>query len=285
MYRGYILAIMLLVANVASAQSDGDQLTALINAYRATPGICQDAPTQPVAELKSQATLATVRVKPGTILSAALENAGYANSKADAISVSGATTLQAAFAIIRKAYCRTLLNTNYTDIGSSRDGGEWTVVLARPAQPLPSATFPVWQDAGAAILEGVNAARAAGHVCGDKSFPPAAPLRWNGNLGEAALEHSADMASKRYFSHTSKEGGAVGERARQAGYNWGRIGENIAFGQHTPQETLEGWLASPGHCANIMNADFTEMGAAYAVTTEQRTNVAYWTQTFGKPRK
>jgi len=285
MLKGYILAVLLLLATAASAQSDGDQLTALINAYRATPGICQDTPVESMQALTPQARLASVRFKPGLILSAALEDAGYANSKADAISVSGASTLKMAFEIIRKAYCRTLLNATYTDIGSSRDGADWTVVLARPAKPLPSLTFPLWQDAGAAILDGVNAARAAGQVCGDKSFAPAPPLRWNANLGNAALDHSSDMAGKRYFNHVDKDGGNVGDRARHAGYSWSRVAENIAFGSHTPQETVEGWLASPGHCANIMNSDFTEMGAAYAVTTELRTSAIYWTQTFGKPRR
>lgn len=285
MSKAYIPVVLLLVSSAAAAQSDADRLTAMVNAYRATPGLCQDEPAQSVAELKPQAALAEVHIKPGTILSAALENAGYANTKADAISINGAGTLQAAFSLIRKTYCRILLNASYTDIGVSRNGAEWTVVLARAAAPLPSASFPVWQDAGAAILESVNAARAVGQVCGGHAFPPAPPLRWNASLGNAALAHSGDMADKRYFSHASKDGGQVGERARQAGYSWMRIGENLAYGLNTPQETVDGWLASPGHCANIMNSDFTEMGAAYAVTADQRAGVVYWTQTFGTPRR
>lgn len=285
MSKAHIPIILLLVSSAAAAQSDADQLTAMVNAYRATPGLCQDEPTQSVAELKPQAALATVHLKPGTILSAALENAGYANTRADAISINSAGTLQAAFSLIRKTYCRILLNASYTDIGVSRNGAEWTMVLARAAAPLPSASFPAWQDAGAAILASVNVARAAGQVCGERAFPPAPPLRWSASLGDAALAHSGEMADKRYFSHTGTDGGKVGDRARQAGYSWTRIGENLAYGQNTPQETVDGWLASPGHCANIMNGDFTDMGAAYAVTADQRAGVAYWTQTFGKPRQ
>lgn len=285
MSKAYIPVVLLLVSSAAAAQSDADRLTAMINAYRATPGLCQDEPAQSVGELKTQAALAAVRVKPGTILSAALETAGYANTKADAISVKGAGSLQAAFSLIRKTYCRILLNASYTDIGVSRDGPEWTVVLARAATPLPSLSFPAWQDAGAAILDSVNAARALGQVCGDRAFPPAPPLRWNASLGNAALHHSGEMADQRHFSHTGKAGDQVGDRARQAGYSWTRIGENLAFGINTPQETVDGWLASPGHCANIMNSDFTEMGAAYAITTGPRAGVVYWTQTFGTPRR
>nr|WP_315252172.1 CAP domain-containing protein [uncultured Duganella sp.] len=269
----------------AAHAADADQLAAMINNMRAAPGLCAGAPARAVPPLTPQAALAAVRIKPGTILSAALERAGYANSKSDAISLSGVTTPQDAMTAIGAPFCRTLLSADYSDIGVSREGDEWNIVLAQPAAPLPSATFPAWQDAGKLILEGVNAARAAGQVCGGQAYPPAPPLRWNEQLGEAALAHSGDMAARRYFSHTAKDGSNVGERARRAGYNWTRIGENIAFGSYTPQEVLAGWLSSPGHCVNIMNSGFTEMGAAYAVTPEQRAGVIYWTQDFGKPRQ
>ena len=62
------------------------------------------------------------------------------------------------------------------------------------------------------------------------------------------------------------------------------MGENIAFGQHTPQQAVASWLDSPGHCANIMNARFTEMGAAYGIAAEKRSGIVYWTQVFGRPR-
>jgi uncharacterized protein YkwD len=262
-----MLFATVLAVCTAAAQPDGEQLTALINAYRAAPGSCQGAPAQPAPPLTPQPALAAVRIKPGTILSAALERDGYANTKADAISISGASTPQDAMAAIRQMFCGTLLSTTYTDIGSMRNGAEWTVVLARAADPLPSTTYPDWQDAGQEILREVNAARATARACGDQSFPPVGPLIWNAQLGAAALAHSSD----------------VGFRSRRAGYDWRRIGENIAFGAYMPQEAVAGWLSSPGHCANIMNAGFTEMGAAYAVTPDKQQGLTYWTQVFGKP--
>jgi uncharacterized protein YkwD len=280
-----LFATVLVTCTAAAAQPDGEHLTALINAYRAAPGSCQGAPAEPVPPLTPQPALAAVRLKPGTILSAALERAGYANTKADAISIAGAGTPQAAMTALQQLSCHTLLNTSYTDIGSSRNGNEWTVVLSRAADPLPSTTYPDWQDAGQEILREVNVARATARNCGEQSFPPVGPLTWNAQLGAAALEHSSDMASQRYFNHMGKDGSDVGIRSRRAGYNWSRIGENIAFGSYTPQETVAGWLSSPGHCANIMNAGFTEMGAAYAVTPEKQQGLTYWTQVFGKPRR
>jgi uncharacterized protein YkwD len=76
----------------------------------------------------------------------------------------------------------------------------------------------------------------------------------------------------------------VGERAHLAGYRWRRIGENIASGQGSPQAAVEGWLDSPGHCANTMHPGFTEMGAAYAINPASETGTVYWTQAFGAPR-
>ena len=61
----------------------------------------------------------------------------------------------------------------------------------------------------------------------------------------------------------------------------GHVGENIAAGQGEPADVVAGWLASPGHCANIMSPDFAEMGAAYALRPGS-TRAIWWTQTFGR---
>jgi uncharacterized protein YkwD len=267
-----------------AAAQDSGQLAALVNAYRAAPGACEGRTAQPAAPLTPEPALSAIRIGAGTIIESALERAGYAAEQAHAIFVTGANEAGTAMAALQKSSCATLLSLRYSAIGSYREGANWTVVLARPAPPLPSQTFPVWEDAGQLILDGVNAARAEPRTCGTQQFPPAPPLRWNPALGAAALAHSRDMAAQRYFSHTGKNGKMVDTRAQRAGYAWWRVGENIAFGQNSPQEALTAWLTSPGHCANIMNRDFTEMGAAYAVTAEHRPGVVYWTQVLGKPR-
>ncbi|NVM77966.1 uncharacterized protein YkwD [Duganella sp. SG902] len=143
---------------------------------------------------------------------------------------------------------------------------------------------PEGQEAGLSILDGVNQARASGYVCGGAAYPPAPPLRWNQQLAAAAQEHSADMASRGKLDHASSDGGTVRERSQRAGYYWTRIGENIAYGQWTPQEVLATWLASTAHCTNIMDREFTEMGAAASRTQDGRDGVIYWTQVLGRPR-
>ncbi|PNB70095.1 hypothetical protein C1X30_35220, partial [Pseudomonas sp. FW305-BF6] len=72
------------------------------------------------------------------------------------------------------------------------------------------------------------------------------------------------------------------DRARAAGYRGRQIGENIAAGQGSPSQAMSGWLASPGHCANLMNPMFTQVGAAYASDSRSNKGV-YWTMLFGAP--
>jgi uncharacterized protein YkwD len=276
---GLALCTMLLTSVPARAQ-DGDELISLINAYRAAPRACGGRQMGPVGPLAPNPALSRVHIAPGTDLRDALKSAGYPSARAEAISVSGPLNASSAMAAIQQSYCRTLLSSQYAAVGVARNGDDWSIVLARP---LVSPDLRNWQEAGKAILKLVNAARAKARTCGDRKFAAASPLAWNAVLGDAAFVHSRDMANQNYFSHEGKDGSQPGDRARRAGYKWRRIGENIATGQGSPQEVVAGWLSSPGHCVNIMNRDFTEMGAAYAVNSDSDTTI-YWTQVFGTPR-
>lgn len=123
------------------------------------------------------------------------------------------------------------------------------------------------------LLQLVNDVRKKGCHCGQQYMAPAPPLVWNERLEQVARAHSRDMADKKFFSHTGSGGAGSGERIRAAGYNWTVYGENIAEGFPTERQVVEGWLKSPGHCSNIMNPNFTEMGVARVGQ--------YWTQDFG----
>ncbi|MDB5948688.1 MAG: hypothetical protein JWR65_543 [Massilia sp.] len=259
-------------------------LADLINAYRAAPGSCEGRHAVPAPPLTPEPALARARVESGMFLEQALERAGYPVARAEAIYVAGPPDERAAMAAIERRYCRTLLSTQFSAVGAGRTGDSWLIVLAQPAPPSPVLQLPEWRQAGQAILGAVNAARSMPRSCGGQQFAPAPALAWNGALADAALAHSGDMATQRYFSHQGKDGRVVAERALHAGYRWRRIGENIASGQDAAEEAVAGWLSSPGHCANIMNRDFTEMGAAYAISTSRDIPRVYWTQVFGTPR-
>jgi len=131
----------------------------------------------------------------------------------------------------------------------------------------------------------VNAARAAGASCGSSgNFAATTPLAWNAPLTQAALVHSDDMASGNFFSHTGSDGSSAGDRATAAGYVWSTWGENIAAGQTTVREVMQGWMASPGHCANIMTPRFRDIGVACVSGTASNTFRTYWTMTLGASR-
>ena len=108
------------------------------------------------------------------------------------------------------------------------------------------------------------------------------PLTLNSKLGQAAQNHTNDMVSKSYFSHTSPSGGTMVSRVKATGYVYSTIGENIAAGSSTADATMTQWMNSPGHRANILNPKFRELGVGYAPSNDQYRY--YWTQVFGTAR-
>jgi len=134
----------------------------------------------------------------------------------------------------------------------------------------------------AEVLALVNAYRAAGASCGTEgTFPGAAPLAWNAPLTQSSLVHSDDMVAANYFSHTGSDGSNAGQRATAAGYVWQFLGENIAAGQPSVEVVMAGWMASPGHCANIMQERFRDIGVACVSGGASNTYRTYWTMTLG----
>ncbi|CAA6800142.1 MAG: Transporter [uncultured Sulfurovum sp.] len=145
------------------------------------------------------------------------------------------------------------------------------------------------------ILVAINEARNQKIDCNDGLgiVGPSQPLVWNTALAEAAYEHSRDLAMTDTFSHDGS-----GTEYDIAGYNRGRksffteriddhgytdydiVGENIGGGFSCLTDVIAGWLASPGHCANMMNDSFTEFGVGIVVETGTQYGV-YWTEEFG----
>ncbi|MFG1945071.1 CAP domain-containing protein [Nonomuraea sp. NPDC048826] len=101
------------------------------------------------------------------------------------------------------------------------------------------------------------------------------PLVHDAKLRKAAERHSADMAARGYFDHTGRNGSSAGDRIQAAGFapirSWG---ENIAMGQRTAAQVVQGWLDSPGHRQNIMNCSFTHIGVGH------HPKGPHWTQVF-----
>ena len=95
-----------------------------------------------------------------------------------------------------------------------------------------------------------------------------AAVRGNRRLRRAAARHSRAMVRERFFEHTSPGGSTMAGRVSAAGYaRWTALGENIAWGTAalaTPAAIVRGWMHSPGHRANILRAQFREIGIGIA---------------------
>ncbi|MFJ4201378.1 CAP domain-containing protein [Streptomyces sviceus] len=173
------------------------------------------------------------------------------------------------------AYClrteqprRTLHDPAFSHVGLAHADGRsgdtyWTALWARPL--TPDALTRTADDV--VVLTNRERARAG--------LPPLAvdPL-----LARAAQAYSTDMAVRAFYSHTSPEGTQPWDRAAAAGSARRSIGENIACGQRSAAEVVEGWMNSPGHRANILKPDFTHIGIGFAGGGPAGT---YWTQLFG----
>ena len=152
--------------------------------------------------------------------------------------------------------------------------------LAAPLAPSVGASR---QAAGQRILDLTNEARATARYCGTTAFNATRPLRWNDLLADAARLHADDMARYDYFDHRGRDGSKSRDRIKRTGYKSRDSGENIAAGQRNAEEAMAVWIGSEGHCANLMEPAFTEMGAAVAVNSRSEMG-RYWVQAFGTPR-
>ena len=99
-------------------------------------------------------------------------------------------------------------------------------------------------------------------------------LTYNWELSRVARYKSQDMVDNRYFSHTSPTYGTPFQMIRSFGLSYRSAGENIAYGQRTPQSVVNAWMNSSGHRANILSSSYTQIGVGYVA------NGHYWTQMF-----
>lgn len=102
-------------------------------------------------------------------------------------------------------------------------------------------------------------------------------LKLDSQLSNVARLKSKDMATNNYFAHQSPTYGSAGDMLTKHGIKWSAWGENIAYGQNTPEIVVNAWMNSPGHRANILSSNFGKIGVGYVVNSNGR---PYWTQVF-----
>ena len=137
-----------------------------------------------------------------------------------------------------------------------------------PTTPTPSVSVELQQ-----VLDLVNAVRTSRGLV---------PMRFSTQLNAAALAHTERQASDGSIYHTDPlDGSSPGDRISRAGYQFSTWGENVAAGYATPAAVMQGWLGSEGHCENLLNPGFTEIGVGYVTGGERYDQ--FWTQVFARP--
>jgi uncharacterized protein YkwD len=168
-------------------------------------------------------------------------------------------------------------------VGVSRVDGVpvYTLLFAVPEEEFFAHGTAALADLGAvrtAVLSRVNAERRAAGL---------APLAANTLLDRAAQRHAEDMLRRSYFSHKGLDGSTILERVQATGYPARTVGENIAEGQFSVDQVMEGWMDSPGHRRNILERNFRELGVGVArgVSEPGRRHRIIWVQNFGRKRR
>ncbi len=139
-----------------------------------------------------------------------------------------------------------------------------------PAPPAPAPAPPVTSSTAeeSDVLARVNAKRAASGL---------GALTINGKLTQAAVLQAEYQATNKTMTHDGN--GGLGARVSSKGYNWCALAENVAMGYGNTEAVFNGWVNSPGHLANILSPNVTEMGLALA---KDSNGTPYWAQVFGK---
>ena len=148
-----------------------------------------------------------------------------------------------------------------------------TSTPAKPTTPT-TPTTPTSSTLGAyeqQVVDLVNKERAAAGL---------SALTVNTKLAGMAEKKAEDLRDNNYFDHTSPVYGSPFEMMKQFGISYTAAGENIAKGQSTPDEVMNGWMNSPGHRANILDANYTQIGVGYVTDSN---GTGYWVQEFIRP--
>jgi uncharacterized protein YkwD len=214
----------------------------------------------------------------GRSLASAAQLSGYEAASTSGLHINGpeAATVQ----LLKHSDCRTATNPSFLDVGLYQRGAESWLVLGSVYAAPASARAPVQASRA---LQLVNAVRARGARCGDRSFGPAPPVKFSETLAVVAFGHADDMARHNYFEHEDLKGRSPADRVRAFGYQEKLVGENIAYGPKSADEVVQGWLDSPAHCENIMDPRFAEMGIAYAAGQTSRRGL-FWVQLLVVPK-
>ena len=140
----------------------------------------------------------------------------------------------------------------------------------KPDTSLPDSSTPGSSNSNQAFAEEVVRL-----VNQERSKAGLSPLTVNTGTQAAAAKRAKEIQTS--FSHTRPDGKSFSTALTEAGVSFSGSGENIAWGQTTPQEVMNSWMNSAGHRANILNPNFRSIGVGHYQNTS---GTQYWTQLF-----
>lgn len=144
---------------------------------------------------------------------------------------------------------------------------------SKPESPLPPSSEPETPDTDPDALS--YAEQVVKLVNQERAKAGLAPLTLSQPVASAAQVRAKEITQS--FSHTRPDGRSFSTALTEQKVSYRSSGENIAWGQKTPEQVMQGWMNSEGHRKNIMNAKFTSIGVGYY---RNASGVNYWTQLF-----
>lgn len=144
---------------------------------------------------------------------------------------------------------------------------------SRPDETPDNGTDQTPED-NTGSMQGDFASQVAALVNAERAKYGLSALTVDTKVQQAALVRAKETAQS--FSHTRPNGSSFSTALTEAGVSYCTAGENIAYGQTTPQQVMNAWMNSSGHRANILNANYTTIGVGYTVIN----GTAYWAQLF-----
>ncbi len=136
---------------------------------------------------------------------------------------------------------------------------KWLLVIVLLFYALPPPSYSsedgaIFTSTDLAIQEFVRLVNAKRRSIG------CAELKWDSRVAAIALDHSADMVSRHFFSHTNPDKKGPSERLRESNMGFSSAAENLVRYAKTAQEAFDAWLRSPGHRRNMLDNRFTRHG-------------------------
>ena len=145
---------------------------------------------------------------------------------------------------------------------------------SRPEETPDNGTEQNPEDNNNSTSQGDFASQVVALVNAERAKQGLSALTIDTKVQQAALVRAKESVQS--FSHTRPNGSSFSTALTEAGVSYRTAGENIAYGQSTPQQVMNAWMNSSGHRANILNANYTTIGVGYTVIN----GTAYWAQLF-----